>query len=61
MEYVTADWGGTEGIAAELREIQKQINHLDNPTNPQQVGGGKKTFKTLPCKVINRAQFHRAA
>ncbi|XP_071809867.1 uncharacterized protein [Asterias amurensis] len=37
MEYVTADWGGTEGITAELREIQKQINHLDNPTNPQQV------------------------
>ena len=26
MEFVTADWGGTEGICAELREIQKQIN-----------------------------------
>ncbi|XP_038054173.1 uncharacterized protein LOC119726519 isoform X2 [Patiria miniata] len=37
QEYVTADWGGTEGISAELREIQKQINHLDNPTDPQEV------------------------
>lgn len=34
---VTADWGGTEGIGAELREIQKQINHLENPHDPQEV------------------------
>ncbi|CAH3180891.1 unnamed protein product [Porites lobata] len=34
---VTADWGGTEGIGAELREIQKQINHLENPLDPQEV------------------------
>ncbi|XP_072026117.1 uncharacterized protein [Amphiura filiformis] len=37
MEFVTADWGGTEGICAELREIQKQINSLENPTDPHQV------------------------
>ncbi|XP_022108314.1 uncharacterized protein LOC110988792 isoform X2 [Acanthaster planci] len=37
QEFVTADWGGTEGISAELREIQKQVNHLDNPTDPQEV------------------------
>ncbi|XP_071816447.1 coiled-coil domain-containing protein 162-like [Apostichopus japonicus] len=36
-EYITADWGGTEGIIAELRETQKQINHLDNPTDPEQI------------------------
>jgi len=34
---VTADWGGTEGIGAELREIQKQINHLEKPHDPQEV------------------------
>ncbi|XP_077868441.1 uncharacterized protein LOC100372084 [Saccoglossus kowalevskii] len=34
---VTANWGGTEGISAELRQIQKQIDNLENPTNPQQV------------------------
>ena len=39
MEFVTADWGGTEGICAEFREIQKQINSLDNPTDPHQVIG----------------------
>ncbi|XP_015211614.2 uncharacterized protein si:ch73-242m19.1 isoform X3 [Lepisosteus oculatus] len=34
----TADWGGTEGIGAELREIQKQIDKLHDPTSPQEVG-----------------------
>ncbi|KAJ8047612.1 hypothetical protein HOLleu_06654 [Holothuria leucospilota] len=36
-EYITADWGGTEGILAELRETQKQVNHLENPSDPEQV------------------------
>ena len=33
MEFsgVTADWGGTEGIGAELRDIQRQMNKLKNP------------------------------
>lgn len=34
---VSADWGGTEGIGAELREIQKQMNCLPNPTDPAAV------------------------
>ncbi|EDO39453.1 predicted protein [Nematostella vectensis] len=34
---IGADWGGTEGIGAELREIQRQINHLENPTDPHEV------------------------
>ncbi|XP_074637432.1 uncharacterized protein LOC141895506 [Acropora palmata] len=34
---VTADWGGTEGIGAELREIQRQINHLGNPQDPLEI------------------------
>uniref|UniRef100_A0A8C4RF21 Uncharacterized protein n=1 Tax=Erpetoichthys calabaricus TaxID=27687 RepID=A0A8C4RF21_ERPCA len=37
-ERLTADWGGTEGIGAELQEIQKQIDALRDPTNPQEVG-----------------------
>ncbi|CAL1545735.1 unnamed protein product [Lymnaea stagnalis] len=37
MEFVSADWGGTEGIGSELRDIQKQINHLPDPTNPDDV------------------------
>ncbi|KAG2468403.1 CC162 protein, partial [Polypterus senegalus] len=36
-ERLTADWGGTEGIGAELQEIQKQIDALRDPTNPQEV------------------------
>ncbi|XP_067931806.1 uncharacterized protein [Watersipora subatra] len=34
VEFVSADWGGTEGIGAELREVQKQIDNLINPTDP---------------------------
>ncbi|XP_066913096.1 uncharacterized protein [Clytia hemisphaerica] len=34
---ITADWGGTEGIGAELREIQKQIDKLENPFDPDSV------------------------
>eukprot|EP00794_Sanderia_malayensis_P005905 gene5905-6590_t len=34
---VTADWGGTEGIGAELREIQIQINNLGKPSDPAMV------------------------
>ncbi|KAK2144748.1 hypothetical protein LSH36_734g02004 [Paralvinella palmiformis] len=34
---ITADWGGTEGIGTELFEIQKQINHLNDSSNPAEV------------------------
>ncbi|KAJ8301243.1 hypothetical protein KUTeg_020230 [Tegillarca granosa] len=37
MEFVSADWGGTEGIGSELREIQKQIDNLPVRTDPQSV------------------------
>ncbi|KAH3820990.1 hypothetical protein DPMN_122743, partial [Dreissena polymorpha] len=37
MEFVSADWGGTEGVGAELREIQKQIDNLPHSTDPHQV------------------------
>ncbi|XP_053377209.1 uncharacterized protein LOC123529723 isoform X3 [Mercenaria mercenaria] len=37
MEFVTADWGGTEGVGAELRDIQKQIDNLAFPTDPAKV------------------------
>uniref|UniRef100_A0A674BR80 Coiled-coil domain containing 162 n=1 Tax=Salmo trutta TaxID=8032 RepID=A0A674BR80_SALTR len=35
---LTADWGGTEGIGAELWEIQKQIDSLCDPGSPEAVG-----------------------
>ncbi|XP_064604712.1 uncharacterized protein LOC135469969 isoform X2 [Liolophura sinensis] len=38
MEFVSADWGGNEGIGAELREIQKQINNLPEMHEPEIVG-----------------------
>ncbi|ESO99500.1 hypothetical protein LOTGIDRAFT_113246, partial [Lottia gigantea] len=38
LEFVSADWGGTEGIGSELREIQKQINNLNIPTDPKSIG-----------------------
>uniref|UniRef100_H3BDV7 DUF4549 domain-containing protein n=1 Tax=Latimeria chalumnae TaxID=7897 RepID=H3BDV7_LATCH len=34
---LTADWGGLEGIGAELQEIQKQIDNLHNPADPTEV------------------------
>ncbi|XP_019634139.1 PREDICTED: uncharacterized protein LOC109477364 [Branchiostoma belcheri] len=35
--FVTAEWGGVEGIGADLREIQKQLEHLPDPQDPHQV------------------------
>ncbi|XP_076468617.1 uncharacterized protein LOC143299362 isoform X2 [Babylonia areolata] len=37
MEFVSADWGGAEGIGSELREIQKHIDALSDPTDPNMV------------------------
>ncbi|XP_031757880.1 uncharacterized protein LOC100496491 isoform X2 [Xenopus tropicalis] len=34
---LAADWGGTEGIGAELLEIQKSIDSLSNPQDPKEV------------------------
>ncbi|XP_040286008.1 coiled-coil domain-containing protein 162-like [Bufo bufo] len=34
---MTADWGGTEGIGAELRDLQKLIDGLQNPHDPKEV------------------------
>ncbi|XP_056422256.1 uncharacterized protein LOC130362185 isoform X2 [Hyla sarda] len=34
---LTADWGGTEGIGAELRDVQKLIDGLQNPQDPKEV------------------------
>lgn len=48
MEFVTADWGGTEGVGAELREIQKQIDNLMHPTDPREVS----QFMTLRRDVM---------
>ncbi|KAJ7990800.1 hypothetical protein DPEC_G00290670 [Dallia pectoralis] len=35
---LTADWGGSEGIGAELWELQRQVNSLCEPGDPQAVG-----------------------
>ena len=37
---VGADWGGPEAIAHELTEVQLQLSHLTNPTDPQEVRNG---------------------
>ncbi|KAK6307562.1 hypothetical protein J4Q44_G00227100 [Coregonus suidteri] len=35
---LTADWGGTEGIGAELWEVQRQVDSLCDPGSPEAVG-----------------------
>ncbi|KAG7510523.1 hypothetical protein JOB18_024247 [Solea senegalensis] len=35
---LAADWGGAEGIGAELLEIQRQIERLSDPSSPASVG-----------------------
>ncbi|XP_034531399.1 coiled-coil domain-containing protein 162 [Notolabrus celidotus] len=34
---LSAGWGGTEGIGAELQEIQHQVNCLSDPSSPESV------------------------
>ena len=34
---VGADWGGTEGIGAELRQLRRNLRFLKNPADPAQV------------------------
>ncbi|XP_067336381.1 uncharacterized protein si:ch73-242m19.1 isoform X1 [Channa argus] len=36
--HLAADWGGSEGIGAELLDIQLQIDRLSNPSSPESVG-----------------------
>ena len=36
IEFVSSDWGGFEGVGAELREIQEQMGHI--PNTPEKVG-----------------------
>ncbi|XP_054846477.1 coiled-coil domain-containing protein 162-like [Eublepharis macularius] len=36
-EHLTADWGGTEQIGMELQELQKMIDNLHNPSDPNKV------------------------
>ncbi|XP_053138734.1 coiled-coil domain-containing protein 162-like [Hemicordylus capensis] len=36
-EHLSADWGGTEQIGDELRELQKKIDSLQNPSDPNKV------------------------
>ncbi|XP_053290812.1 coiled-coil domain-containing protein 162 [Pleuronectes platessa] len=35
---LVADWGGAEGIGAELQEIQRQVDCLSDPSSPRSVG-----------------------
>ncbi|KAM7403482.1 hypothetical protein PAMA_004100 [Pampus argenteus] len=36
--HLAADWGGSEGIGAELLEIQRQVDCLSDPSSPESVG-----------------------
>ncbi|XP_042292989.1 uncharacterized protein si:ch73-242m19.1 isoform X2 [Thunnus maccoyii] len=35
--HLAADWGGSEGIGAELLEIQRQVDRLSDPSSPESV------------------------
>lgn len=48
MEFVSADWGGMEGVGADLRELKEQISFLSSPTDPVVVG----EFLTLRRDVM---------
>ena len=48
IDFVSADWGGNEGIGADLREIQKQLDHLPSSSNPEDVC----TFMKLRREVM---------
>nr|XP_046268697.1 uncharacterized protein si:ch73-242m19.1 isoform X2 [Scatophagus argus] len=37
-DSLAADWGGSEGIGAELLEIQRQVDRLSEPSSPESVG-----------------------
>uniref|UniRef100_UPI00254179EA coiled-coil domain-containing protein 162-like n=1 Tax=Euleptes europaea TaxID=460621 RepID=UPI00254179EA len=37
LEHLTADWGGTEQIGMEFQELQKMIDNLHNPSDPNKV------------------------
>ncbi|XP_055361944.1 uncharacterized protein si:ch73-242m19.1 isoform X2 [Betta splendens] len=36
--HPAADWGGSEGIGAELLELRRQVDGLSNPGSPESVG-----------------------
>ncbi|XP_070834690.1 uncharacterized protein [Chaetodon trifascialis] len=37
-DSLAADWGGAEGVGAELLEIQRQVDRLSHPSSPECVG-----------------------
>ncbi|KAM6460286.1 uncharacterized protein PHA67_008900 isoform 3-T4 [Liasis olivaceus] len=54
-EHLTADWGGTEQIGIELLEIQKKIDSLPNPSDPNKV-----THLLITLKEVMFLQFEAA-
>ena len=53
---VGADWGGPEAISHELTEIQLQLSHLSNPTDPQEV-----TIYLFNCFISRKVGIWRNA
>ncbi|XP_043856794.1 uncharacterized protein LOC122753467 [Dromiciops gliroides] len=53
-----ADWGGIEGIGAELRDVQRMIDSLQNPQDPNQVAQSLMTRREVMFLQFDVAVRH---
>ncbi|NXL85400.1 CC162 protein, partial [Alectura lathami] len=58
-EPLTPDWGGTERIGAELQEIQKMIDSLQNPQDPSEVAQLLAAHREVMLLQFDAAIRHR--
>uniref|UniRef100_A0A8C3BZZ1 Coiled-coil domain-containing protein 162 n=1 Tax=Cairina moschata TaxID=8855 RepID=A0A8C3BZZ1_CAIMO len=58
-EPLTPDWGGTERIGSELREIQKMIDSLQNPLDPSEVAQLLAAYREVMFLQFDAAIRHR--
>ena len=63
LKTCSAEWGGAEGIGAELFEIQSQLNNLGDQTNAEQVASFmelRRKVLYLHLEVVTRHQMRDA-
>ncbi|XP_062043222.1 uncharacterized protein LOC133756617 [Lepus europaeus] len=53
------DWGGTEGIGSELRELQKMLDNLQSPRDPGQVSQALLLHREILLLQFDMAVRHR--
>uniref|UniRef100_G1SQ56 Coiled-coil domain containing 162 n=1 Tax=Oryctolagus cuniculus TaxID=9986 RepID=G1SQ56_RABIT len=53
------DWGGTEGIGSELRELQKMLDNLQSPRDPCQVSQALLLHREILLLQFDTAVRHR--